>query len=57
MSIILRRCLAKLNLVLIKRDCYDAQAAENAQGITIWAGYRTAIDRYDVGLNICSSLK
>lgn len=29
MNIILRRCLAMLNLTMIKRDYFDSEAAEN----------------------------
>ncbi|XP_046439550.1 piwi-like protein Siwi [Daphnia pulex] len=49
MNLILRRCLANLNMVMIRRDYYDAAAREDVPGhpITIWPGYLTAINHHE----------
>ncbi|XP_057373968.1 piwi-like protein Siwi [Daphnia carinata] len=49
MNLILRRCMAMLNLVLIKRNYYDKEAKTDVPGypITIWPGYLTTIQHYE----------
>ncbi|KAK4016032.1 hypothetical protein OUZ56_030995 [Daphnia magna] len=49
MNLILRRCMAMLNLVMIRRNYYDAVAREDVVGypITIWPGYLTAIQHHE----------
>ncbi|KAI9556445.1 Aubergine/Piwi-like protein copy E [Daphnia sinensis] len=49
MNLILRRCMAMLNLVLIKRNYYDKEAKSDVPGypITIWPGYLTSIQHHE----------
>jgi len=58
MNIILRRCLAMLDLVLLKRDFFDKNAAQDIQAhnLSIWPGYLATIhhheDKFLLGVEI-----
>ncbi|XP_065207417.1 piwi-like protein Siwi [Planococcus citri] len=51
-SLILRECLAYLNLVQLKRNYYDPQARVEVPEfrLQLWPGYVTAIGRYESGI-------
>lgn len=55
MNIILRRCMGMLDLVLLKRDFFDKNAAQEipSHNLNIWPGYLTTIKHHEEKFLLC----